>query len=89
MTWLAAVATGFGLGIASFGALWVEVRELARRRRWGTRVGAGNLVRLFVVGLVLYALGREGPDVLLAALAGLWLARGCLIGGLGGVRHGR
>ena len=89
MTWLTAVTTGFGLGLASFGALWLTVRQLVSRPRRRILTGAGGLARLFLVGLVLYALSREGPDKLLAALAGLWLARSCLIRGLGGVRHGR
>jgi hypothetical protein len=42
-------------------------------------LGASGLARLFLVGLAFYALSREGPDKLLAGLAGLWLARWCLI----------
>jgi hypothetical protein len=51
-------------------------------------VSAGGVARLLLLGLALYALGREGPDKLLAGLAGVWLARWSLTRGLGGVRHG-
>jgi hypothetical protein len=87
MTWFAAITTGFGLGLASFGALWLSVRQLVRQRR-RMLVSAGGVVRLLLLGLALYALDREGPDKLLAGLAGLWLARWSLTRGLGGTRHG-
>jgi len=89
MTWFAAITTGFGLGLASFGALWLTVRQQAWRSQRKVLMGASGLARLFLVGLVLYALSREGPDKVLAGLGGLWLARWCLIRRLGGVQHGR
>lgn len=89
MTWFAAITTGFGLGLASFGALWLTVRQLVCQPKWRVLMGASGLVRLFLVGLVLYALSCEGPDKLLAGVAGLWLARWCLLRKLGGVKHGR
>lgn len=88
MNWFAAVTTGFGLGLASFGTLWLTVRQLVCRSQGRAFMGASSLTRLLLVGLVLYALSREGPGELLAGLAGLRLARSCLARGLGGVRHG-
>jgi F1F0 ATPase subunit 2 len=88
MTWFAALTTGFGLGLVSFGGLWLTVRRLGRPRGRAL-LAAGGLARMGLVGVVFYGVGREGPDRLLAALAGLWLARWCLLRELGGVRHGR
>jgi F1F0 ATPase subunit 2 len=79
MTWFAALTTGFGLGLASFGGLWLTVRQLVCRPRRRIVMGASGLARLFLVGVVLYALGRDSPDKLLAGLVGLWLARSCLL----------
>ncbi|HLN27566.1 MAG TPA: ATP synthase subunit I [Gemmataceae bacterium] len=89
MSWLAATTTGFGLGLVSFGVLWLTVRQLLRGAQWKILMIASGLTRLSLVGLTFYALSREGPDKLLAGLAGLWLARCCLIRRLGGLPHGR
>jgi len=89
MTWLAATTTGFGLGLISFGVLWLTVRHLLQSAQWRVLLIASGVARLSLVGLTFYALSREGPEKLLAGLAGLWLARWCLIRRLGGWRHGR
>jgi F1F0 ATPase subunit 2 len=79
MTWFAASATGFGVGLVSFGGLWLTVRQLVRRPRRQFWLGVSGLARLLLIGLAFFALCREGPDMLLAGLGGLWLARYCLI----------
>jgi len=89
MTWFAAITTGFGLGLASFGVLWLAVRRLVRLPQRRALIGASTFVRLFLVGIVMYALSREGPDKLLAGLTGLWLARWCLFLELAEGRYGR
>jgi F1F0 ATPase subunit 2 len=89
MTLFVAFTTGFGLGLASFGALWLTVRRLLTRPGGNLGMGVSGLARLLLIGLVFWGLGREGPDKVLAGLAGLWLARGVLLRELGGVRHGR
>lgn len=83
MTWFAAVTTGFGLGLTSFGVLWLTVRQLVCRPPRRGLVGASGVARLFLVGLGMYALSREGTDKLLAGLVGVWLARWCLFRKLG------
>ncbi|MGN6545419.1 MAG: N-ATPase subunit AtpR [Aureliella sp.] len=84
MTWLAALATGFGAGLFSFGGLWLTVRQFVLRsqpRRLTFAIGA---VRMLLVGLCFYWLSRQGAREVLAGLAGLWLARWWLVERLGG-----
>lgn len=89
MTWFAAITTGFGLGLISFGGLWLTVRQLVDRPRRMVVIGASGFARLLLVGLVFYTLSREGADKVVAGLGGLWLARWCLIRRLGGALYGR
>jgi F1F0 ATPase subunit 2 len=83
MNWFAAITTGFGVGVLSFGGLWLTVREATFNPQRAAWVWAGQLLRLALVGLVFYGLVLEGPDKLLEGLAGLWLARWCLVRQLG------
>jgi F1F0 ATPase subunit 2 len=78
MTWALAMLIGAGLGLVSFGGLWLTVRRLPHP---GAKVlvPAGAAVRLGLVGVTFYGLSREGADVVLAGLAGLWLARSALL----------
>lgn len=87
MTWIAAMTTGAGLGLAFYGGLWLTVRQLVWKQRHKGFLVASGFVRLALVGLVLYGLGCEGVDKMVAGVTGLWLARGCLIRQLGEVRH--
>jgi F1F0 ATPase subunit 2 len=88
MTWVAALTTGFGLGLASFGSLWLTVRPLMHWPRQRLVIGASSAVRLLVVVVVLYALAREGAGLLLAGLVGLWLARWSVVWRLEGMPYG-
>ncbi len=89
MNCAAAVTTGFGLGLVSFGSLWLTVGALVRRPRWRIVLGLLRVVRLLGVALVLYGLCREGAGMLLAGLAGMWLARTWLVWQVGGILHAR
>jgi len=89
MTWVAAVSTGAGLGLITFGGLWLTVRWRSGRPPQPSIFLLSSLVRLFVVGLVFYGLSREGPGVALAALGGMLGARWLLVRPLGGTGHGR
>jgi F1F0 ATPase subunit 2 len=88
MSWIAALTSGVGLGLASFGGLWLTVR-------WGTASSysvavflISSLIRLLAVAVVFCVLSCEGPGPALAGLGGLLTARGLLVGGLGGMSHG-
>jgi F1F0 ATPase subunit 2 len=86
MTWNEALMTGAGLGLAYFGGLWLTVRYLSRGRR-GVLLAASRCLRLGLVGLTFYGLSRDGVGMVLSGLAGLWLARWCLIRQLSGGQH--
>lgn len=89
MNCIVALTTGFGLGLVSFGTLWLSVGELVRRPDRRVYVCASRIVPLFVVGVVFYGLSQDGIATLLTGLCGLWLARWSLIRRLGGTQHGR
>lgn len=89
MTHALALTTGAGLGLAFFGGLWLTVHAFLRQVRSRLLLGGSQLVRFALVGLALYGLSREGPDMLLAGLAGLWLARCWVLREVGGKRHGK
>jgi len=86
MTWVSALTTGAGLGLVFFGGLWLTVLEFTRRQRVGL-IWASYLARMALAALVFYGLSREGPDMVLAGLGGLWLSRWYLIRRLGGSRN--
>jgi F1F0 ATPase subunit 2 len=89
MSRIDALIAGAGLGIVFYGGLWLTVRHLLRRPRGPVWLWLSNGIRLAVVGLSFYGIGREGPDKLVLGLGGLWLARWGLVHHLGGQRHGR
>ena len=89
MTWVVGMTTGAGLGFAYFGGLWLTVRHVVSGRRRSALLRVSGGVRLALVALTFYGLSCEGPEMLLAGLAGLWLARWCLLRQLGGVRYDR
>jgi F1F0 ATPase subunit 2 len=88
MTWLVAATTGASVGIAYFGGLWLTVRRVAQGPRPILFV-LSRVARLALVAGVFYGLSREGADMVLAGLSGLWLARWLLIRQLGGLSHAR
>ncbi len=91
MTWVAATTTGFGVGLASFGLLRWTVHQVlsdqARSRgpndasatKRTLLTVASGLIRLALLGLVMFGLAREGIGNLLAGVVGILLARECLI----------
>jgi F1F0 ATPase subunit 2 len=89
MNWVAAASTGFGLGFAYFGGLWVGVRALRSGRRplWFALV---RMARLALAAGTFYALLKTGGLVAAAAgLVGLLAARWCLVRAIGGTSDGR
>jgi F1F0 ATPase subunit 2 len=86
MSTATALIAGACLGLAHLAGLWLTVRLCLRRGARGLL--PSQVVRLALCGGVLAALCREGIAVGLAALAGFWLARTCLLVCLGGIRHG-
>ncbi len=87
MTWPAALTTGFGLGLAYFGGLWLSVRQLTGRRHPRAWLAIGRALRLALAALVFCALSRHGAEALLVGLLGFWLARWLLLVRVAGVHH--
>jgi F1F0 ATPase subunit 2 len=83
-----ALLIGLGLGLASFGGLWLTVRGLPTGKA-GIWLAVSAVVRLGLVGVTFYGLSREGPGLVLAGLAGLWLGRWWVVRQVGGHGHGR
>jgi F1F0 ATPase subunit 2 len=88
MSWIVAVSAGAVLGLAYFGGLWFTVNSVARRPARAAWIPLSGVVRLTLLGLGLALLSRQGAGSILAALGGIWLARGYLVRRLGGIRHG-
>jgi hypothetical protein len=88
MNWAAAAGTGFGLGLAYFGGLWLAVRGLGRGN--AARFAAGRAARLALTGVTFYALLKTGgTGAVVAGLAGLLAARWCIVRTVGGRADGR
>jgi hypothetical protein len=88
MNWAAAAGTGFGLGLAHFGGLWLHVRRL--RGAGPARLAVGRVARLTLAAITFYALLKTGGVVAVTAgLAGLLLARWYLVRVIGRTAGGR
>jgi len=85
MNALAALMTGFGIGLASVGGLWLTIRRAVGSPRIQAALAFSQVLRLSLAGAGFYAVSREGPGYLLPALAGFWIARRILINRWGGV----
>lgn len=76
MNRVVAATTGFGLGLAYFGGLWLSIRSLKYRWRSPARFAVGRGGRVALAGLVFFALLKTGGVVaVLAGLAGFVAAR--------------
>jgi F1F0 ATPase subunit 2 len=89
MTWVAALTTGAGVGLAYFFGLWLTVRQIIRWPHRHSLIVWSRIARIVLVGLVFFALTKHGSGLLVMGLAGFWLARGFLICRLGGESHDR
>jgi F1F0 ATPase subunit 2 len=88
MNWAAAAGTGFGLGLAYFGGLWLTVRRVGTGSAAG--FAAGRLARLGLAAVVFYALLKTGGvRAVVAGLVGLLVARWYLVRRIGGNADGR
>jgi hypothetical protein len=85
MNWAAAASTGFGLGLAYFGGLWLGVWGLRSGTGSAARFAAGRTGRLGLAGVTFYALlTTGGVGAVLAGLVGLLAARWYLVRAIGG-----
>jgi len=85
MTAWSAWTTGFGIGLASIGGLWLTVRYAAGSSRWLATLVVSHLFRMSLTAAGFYAVSRESPHLVVPALAGFWVARRVLIGKWGGI----
>jgi F1F0 ATPase subunit 2 len=89
MNWAAAASTGFGLGIAYFGGLWIVVRAL-KGGRSPRGFAFARFARLALAAATFYALLKAGGFVAVAAgLIGVLAARWYLVRVIGGTTDGR
>jgi N-ATPase, AtpR subunit len=89
MNWAAAAGTGFGLGLAYFGGLWLGIRGLKSGTLSVARFALGRTARLAVAAVLFYALlNSGGASAVLAGLAGLIAARWYLIRAIGEPANG-
>ena len=89
MNFVAAASTGFGLGLAYFGGLWMSVRGLKNGRlpRWFI---LSRMARLVLAAVTFFALVKTGGLIAAGAgLCGLLAARRYLIREIGGIRDVR
>jgi hypothetical protein len=90
MNWVASLCTGFGLGLAYFGGLWLDVRWLRVGARATVRSIAARAARLALAAVTFYALlGTGGVSAVVSGLAGLLAARWYLVRAIGGPADGR
>ena len=86
MNVVSAWTTGFGIGLASVGGLWLTVRYAIVSSRGPAALPASQLLRLSLTGAGFYAVAHEAPGLVLPALVGFWIARRLLIGRYGGLQ---
>jgi F1F0 ATPase subunit 2 len=90
MNWAVAGSTGFGLGLAYFGGLWLSVRALRSDSRSSTRFLVGRLGRLVLAAVTFYALLRTGgTQAVIVGLVGVLAARWYLVRAIGRTADGR
>jgi F1F0 ATPase subunit 2 len=79
------------MGLAYFGGLWLTVAGVARRPSSVGLVPASMAARFVLLALGFRLISSFGASSMLAALAGVWLARGYLVARLGAkeVGHGK
>jgi F1F0 ATPase subunit 2 len=88
LSWVVAIGVGAGLGLAYFGGLWLTVLSVVRRPSRAAWIPLSGVLRLTLLALGLALLARQGAGSIVAALVGLWLARGYLVRRLGAIGHG-
>jgi F1F0 ATPase subunit 2 len=83
MSWLVALAGGIGLGLVSFGGLWLTVRQLAQQPRYRMWIIVSQAARLILLTLGFYLFCRAGPGAVVCGLGGLLIAKWYLVLTLG------
>jgi hypothetical protein len=90
MNWAVAAGTGFGLGLAYFGGLWLSVRALCGGSGSAPRFLVGWMGRLALAALTFYALLRTGgTGAVIVGLMGVLAARWYLVRTVGRMTDGR
>jgi hypothetical protein len=90
MNWVTAAGTGFGLGLAYFGGLWLSIRAIRSGAPSPIRLTVGRLARFALAGITFYALLQTGGiSAVVAGLVGLLAARWQLFCALGGEGDGQ
>ena len=88
MNWAAALGTGFGLGLATFGGLWAGVRRL--QERGASSFVMRRLARLGLVAITFYVLIQVGGvKAVTVGLIGLMVGRWYVIRAIGGKSDGQ
>lgn len=86
MNWLTviwAAGAGLALGVFYFGGLWLTVRKLLGSPRPALLVAGSLAARLAAAAVLLLLMARSGWQALLAAGAGIFVARTLLVHFLG------
>jgi F1F0 ATPase subunit 2 len=90
VNWAVAASTGFGLGLAYFGGLWLSVGALRCGPRPSAHLLVGRLGRLALAAVTFLALLRTGgTGALLVGLGGVLAARWYLVRTIGRSSDGR
>ena len=89
MIWFTAFVVGVGVGLFSFGGLWLTVRQMIQMRYRRTGLIMSQIGRLGLCVVVFGALSREGIGAILPALGGFWIAHLHLIRRLGVAADGK
>ena len=84
---VAALAAGAALGVAFFGGLWLTVRKARQSRRPALLLAGSFVLRMALLLGGLYLIGAHDWRRLLAAAAGIALARTILVRRLGPQTH--
>lgn len=85
---LLALGAGFGAGLLYFGAIWRSAQALVGGRAGLVSTLLGSLLRLALLGALLLGAVRGGALPLLAAAAGLLLARQVVLRRVRGAQPG-
>jgi hypothetical protein len=89
MILFATMGSGFLLGLAYFGGLWLSVRRLLRRKQRLSLFNAEKALRLLLFGTTVALLGTLIGAAVVGILPGFWLARWCVVRLLVEAHHGQ
>jgi F1F0 ATPase subunit 2 len=79
MMWLIAMILGVLIGLIYLGSLWLMVRQLIIWQRGAVLFNIARIARMGILASLFYFLCRQGAALAVAALAGFWVARYCVL----------